>query len=100
MAQVLSILGLSIRAMKDRRISECVHLIFCLVADYWTEKFIKRLIGKTEVEDALKRLDALTKEENLLTAARILAVTHHVDDNVQVIRRSLFHNVILVCSHN
>jgi hypothetical protein len=57
------------------------------VADYGTEKFIKRLIGKIEVEDALTRLDALTKEENLLTAARILAVTHNVDDNVQVIRR-------------
>lgn len=81
MAQVLSILALSTKAMKDRRISGCVRLTSSFVADYGTEKFIKRLIGKTEVEDAL------TKEENLLTAARILAVTHHVDDNVQVIRR-------------
>ena len=87
MAQVLSILALSTKAMKDRRISACVRLTSSFVADYGTEKFIKRLIGKTEVEDALTRLDALTKEENLLTAARILAVTHHVDDNVQVIRR-------------
>ena len=87
MAQVLFILALSTKAMKDRRISGCFRLASSLVADYGTEKFIKRLIGKTEVEGALKRLDALTKEENLLTAARILAVTHHVDDNVQVIRR-------------
>ena len=87
MAQVLSIPALSTKAMKDRRISGCVHLTSCFVAEHGAEKFFKRLIGKVDVEDALKRLDALTTEENLLTAAKILAVTHHVDDNVQVIRR-------------
>ena len=91
MAQVLSILALSTKAMKDRRISGCVCLTSSFEADYDSEKFIKRLLGRTEVEDALRRLDALTKEESLLTATRILAVTHHVDDNVQVIRRGARH---------
>ena len=40
-------------------------------------------MGRTDVEDALLRLDTLTKEENLMTAARNLEVTHHVDDVVR-----------------
>jgi hypothetical protein len=35
-------------------------------------------MGKTEVENALQRLDMLTKEENLMTSARTLEATHHV----------------------
>ena len=49
-------------------------------------------MGKTGMEDALKRLDALTREENLLTATRILVVTHHVDDNIQGLRRGARHS--------
>ncbi|KAH9960939.1 hypothetical protein BC827DRAFT_1206419 [Russula dissimulans] len=70
MAQVLSILALSTKAMKERRI----------------KKFLKRLVGRTDVEVALHRLDILTKEEALMTATRSLEVTHHVDGNVAVIK--------------
>lgn len=52
------------------------------MANYEIEKFIKRLAGRTDVEDALQRLDVLTKEENLMTAARNLEVTHRVDVKV------------------
>ena len=52
------------------------------MADYETEKFMKRIAGRTDVEDALQRLDILTKEENIMTAARNLEVTHRVDVNV------------------
>jgi hypothetical protein len=40
-------------------------------------------VGRTEVEDALERLDMLTKEETGMTVARNLAVTHVVDGNVR-----------------
>lgn len=33
------------------------------MADYGTEKFLKRLMGRTDVEDALVQLDMLTREE-------------------------------------
>ena len=46
---------------------------------------MKRLMGKTDVENAFERLDTLTKEENLMTVARILEATQHVDDKVTVI---------------
>jgi hypothetical protein len=40
-------------------------------------------MGKTEVEDALQRLDMLTQEENLMTVARTFEATHHVNVNVK-----------------
>ena len=52
------------------------------MADYETEKFMKRIAGRTDVEDALQRLDILTKEEHIMTAARNLEVTHLVNVNV------------------
>jgi hypothetical protein len=52
--------------------------ILSFLTDYGIEKFLRRLMGKAEVENALQRLDMLTKEENLMTNARTLEVTHHV----------------------
>ena len=44
---------------------------------------MKKLIGRTEIEDALKRLDKLTQEEARMAAAQNLKVTHTVDDRVR-----------------
>ena len=43
-------------------------------------------MGKTDIEDALERLDTLTKEESLMAVTRNLKVTHHVDDNVMAVK--------------
>ena len=43
-------------------------------------------MGKTDVEDALLRLDSLTREESLMVAARNLEVVHRVDGNVEAIK--------------
>ena len=56
------------------------------LADYDTETFMKRLMGKTEVEDGLQQLDMLTKEENLMTAACTLEVAGDIRRDVNVIR--------------
>ena len=47
-----------------------------------SEKFLRKLIGKTEIEDALKRLDKLTNEEVRMVTAQVLKATHTVDDRV------------------
>ena len=57
----------------------------CLLTNCSTEKFLNRLIGRTAVEDALQRLDMLTKEETGMTVARNLALGHVVNDNVKVV---------------
>jgi hypothetical protein len=50
-----------------------------------SEKFGKRLIGRTEIEDALKRLDKLTQEEVRMATAQNLKATHTVVDTVAAI---------------
>jgi len=86
MAQVLSIIALSTKLITERRMSELVHDLCPSLADYGSEKFLKRLMGRTDVEDALLRLDALTKEESLMAVAKNLEVTYHVDGNVKDIK--------------
>jgi archaellum component FlaC len=48
-----------------------------------SEKFLKKLIGRTDIEDALKRLDKLTLEESRMAAAENLKATHAVDERVR-----------------
>jgi archaellum component FlaC len=49
----------------------------------FSEKYLKKLIGRTDIEDALKRLDRLTQEEARMAAAQVLRVANTVDDRVQ-----------------
>jgi archaellum component FlaC len=44
---------------------------------------MKRLIGKTDMEDALKRLDKLTQEEARMAVAQNLKATYAVDERVR-----------------
>jgi hypothetical protein len=48
-------------------------------------KYLKKLIGRTDIEDALKRLEKLTNEEARMATAQILKITHTVDDEVRVV---------------
>jgi hypothetical protein len=53
-----------------------------------SEKYLKKLIGntdnRTDIEDALKRLDRLTEEEVQMAAAQVLRATHTTDDTGRV----------------
>src|SRR6266852_7211325 len=48
-----------------------------------SEKYAKKLIGRTEMEDALKKLDKLTQEEARMAAAQNLKAIHTVDERVK-----------------
>jgi len=48
-----------------------------------SEKYLKRLAGKTDLEDALKKLDKLTHEEARMAIAQNLRATQNVDDRVK-----------------
>ena len=43
---------------------------------------MKKLLGKNDVEDALRRLDTLTMEEARMAIAETLKVTNRVDNKV------------------
>ncbi|KAF8464790.1 hypothetical protein DFH94DRAFT_686515 [Russula ochroleuca] len=66
MAKVLSILGIATKEIKQGRM----------------KKFGKKLIGKTDLEDALKRLDKLTQDEARMATAEVLRATHAINDIV------------------
>ncbi|KAH9983390.1 hypothetical protein BJV74DRAFT_797437 [Russula compacta] len=67
MVEVLSILAIATKEIKQSR----------------AKKYMKRLVGRTDMEDALRRLDRLTQEEARMAAAQGLKATHEVDDKVQ-----------------
>jgi hypothetical protein len=83
------------------------------VTEECSEKYGKRLIGKTDMEDALKNLDRLTQEEARMTIAENLRATHAVDERVrevaervlsvddkvaEVIRGAYYLQTILICA--
>ena len=50
-----------------------------------TEQFAKKLLGDSEIEKILKRLDRLTQEEARMTVAQTLAIVHGLLDNTKVV---------------
>jgi hypothetical protein len=52
---------------------------------FFVEKFLKKLLGRNDVEDALKRLDKLTQEEAKMATAEVLNITRGMDSNMRVL---------------
>ena len=76
--EVLDILATATREMKQTRASEFVHRQILLMTHIDSEKFVKRVAGRTDLEDGLNKLDKLTNEESLLASAQLLKVTHDI----------------------
>jgi len=55
------------------------------LTETFSEKFLKRLAGRTDLDDALKKLDKLTNEEARMAIAQNLQVTQEVNENVAVL---------------
>jgi len=49
------------------------------------EKFTKKLLGESEIETVLQRLDRLTQEEARMTIAQTLGVVHGLVANVKAV---------------
>ena len=54
-----------------------------------SEIFLKKLVGRKDIEDALRKLDRLTQEEALMVAAQILNLTHTIDNKVTCVGNKL-----------
>jgi methyl-accepting chemotaxis protein len=63
-------------------------------SEKYLKKFMKKLIGNNEIEDALKRLDRLTQEEARMAAAQLLKIANAIDSEV----REITDNVLVVDS--
>ena len=49
------------------------------------EKFAKKLLGESEIEDVLKRLDRLTLDEARMTGTETLQVVHGLISNMKLV---------------
>jgi len=56
-----------------------------LVCDVALEKFAKKLLGESEVEDVLHRLDRLTLDEARMTGTETLQVVHGLVSNMKLV---------------
>ena len=52
-------------------------------------KYLKKLFGRTDLEDALKRLEKLTNEEVRMVTAQLLKATDTVGDRVRVVESNV-----------
>lgn len=83
--EVFAILATATKEIKQSRRSESIHNIWPPLIDVALEKYLKKLVGKNEIEDALKRLDNLTQEEARMATAEVLKITRGVDGKAKVL---------------
>ena len=83
MAEVLVIFAIVTKEMKQGRTSESICDDTLPVADIDSEKYVKKLIGRRDIEDALGRLDRLTQEEARMATAQVLKVAQHIKDGMK-----------------
>ena len=51
----------------------------------FAEKFLKKVAGRSEIDDALRRLDKLTQEEHRMATAQGLRAAHSIRDKIDVV---------------
>ena len=76
MAELLSVLAMATKQINEGRFSTSSLAYTLPTAQRATEKFAKKLLGDSEIEAALQKLDRLTQDEARMTAARTLGVVH------------------------
>ena len=85
MIELLSVLSLATKQITQKRFSKCAvayawSKVYCV-----TVKFTKKLLGETEIEAILQRLDRLTQDEARIGVAETLGVVHGLVGNVKEI---------------
>jgi hypothetical protein len=98
MVEVLSVLALATKEIKQGRLSECTITYTLPVPQCAVEKFAKKLFGKSEVEAVLQKLDRLTESEAQMTVTQTLHVAHGLVGNVSVVMEGtqLLHGMSLI----
>ena len=77
MTEVLLVLALVTKEIKQGKLSELIPVDRpFLPAHCCIERFLKKVAGRSDIEDALRRLEKLTQEEHRMTSAQGLKATH------------------------
>lgn len=60
------------------------------MAKHFPEKFAKKLLGESEIEATLRRLDRLTQDEARNTVAQTFHVVHGLVNNMRVVMKGTY----------
>ena len=83
MVEVISILGIVTKEVRQGRTSMSFPVYLSLKVDLRAGRYLKKLIGRKDVENALQRLDKLTLEETRMAAGEVLTITRGIEDKLQ-----------------
>ena len=101
--EVLSVLALATKQIKQGRFSKCAIINTLPMAQCAVEKFAKKLLGRDkvdEIEAVLQKLDRLTREEAHMNVAQTLGAVHGLEGTVRVVIEGAqrFPNLLLIFS--
>ncbi len=85
MLELLSVLALASKQIKQGRFSKCALAYTLFVVQCAAEKFTKKLLGESEIETVLQRLDRLTQDEARITITQTSGVVHGLVESVKAV---------------
>jgi len=85
MVTLLEVLALATKQIKHGRFGTCVITYRLTMSQGVVVKFAKKLLGESEVEAVLQRLDRLTQDEARVTVAQTLGVVHGLVNNMRIV---------------
>ena len=87
MVEVLNILALATKEVNRKQLSELMsHKFTILNSHFYSERYFRKLAGKTDLEDSLQRLDRLTQEEARMASTEQLKMAQNIDDRVAAVQ--------------
>ncbi len=85
MLELLSVLALASKQIKQGRFSKRAITFILSMTQCAVENFTKKLLGESEIETVLQRLDRLTQDEARMTIAQTFGVVHGLVANVKAV---------------
>ena len=86
MVEFLSILAIATKEIKQSKASKVTPKYGLFLFTYCSSgTFLKKLVGRTDIEDALQRLEKLTQYEVRMAAAQGLKATQDIGDKVNAV---------------
>jgi 5,10-methylenetetrahydrofolate reductase len=86
LVEVLKIFGIATKEIKRGSASKLqIGCMIWIFTNRRVEKFMRKLAGLADLEDALKRLDRLTQEEARMAHTEVLRITHNIRQEVKIV---------------
>ena len=86
LVEVLNIFGIATKELKRGSASEFRRIAcVCLFTQPRLEKFLRKLAGMADLDNALKKLDRLTQEEARMANVEVLRLAHDIRDGVKIV---------------